>query len=185
MSEHDQHFAGFRLADGPPHRPVGMCDPHVPFLQLVGVAASWSGRVCEDISGPVLVAFVAAFPRGDHQQLRAPAFAHVRLWANIFASELIYVVVSRTADGARAHFSVTHPVLSWVLAVFPAIIPAGLYSSARVRCCRAGVCFYDFARRVHRAGNVARSLNSYVGMNADQCETGSLPRRPGTTSWRC
>ena len=48
----------------------------------------------------------------------------VRLWANIFASELIYVVFLGLLMAPSAHFSVTHPVLSWVLAVFPAVFPA-------------------------------------------------------------
>lgn len=48
----------------------------------------------------------------------------VRLWANIFASELIYVVFLGLLIAPSAHFSVTHPVLSWALAVFPAIFPA-------------------------------------------------------------
>ncbi|MBZ5695091.1 MAG: F0F1 ATP synthase subunit A [Acidobacteriia bacterium] len=48
----------------------------------------------------------------------------VRLWANIFASELIYVVFLGLLMAPSAHFSVTHPALSWVLAVFPAVFPA-------------------------------------------------------------
>jgi len=48
----------------------------------------------------------------------------VRLWANIFASELIYVVFLGLLMAPSAHFSVTHPVLSWVLAVFPVFFPA-------------------------------------------------------------
>jgi F-type H+-transporting ATPase subunit a len=47
----------------------------------------------------------------------------VRLWANIFASELIYVVFLGLLMAPSLHFSVTHPALAWVLAVFPAIFP--------------------------------------------------------------
>jgi F-type H+-transporting ATPase subunit a len=48
----------------------------------------------------------------------------VRLWANIFASELIYVVFLGLLMAPGQHFAVTHPVLSWTLAIFPAILPA-------------------------------------------------------------
>ncbi len=41
----------------------------------------------------------------------------------MFVSELIYVVFFGLLMAPSAHFSVTHPVLSWVLAVFPAIFP--------------------------------------------------------------
>jgi len=47
----------------------------------------------------------------------------VRLWANIFASELIYVVFLGLLMAPGQHFAVTHPALSWVLAVFPALLP--------------------------------------------------------------
>jgi F-type H+-transporting ATPase subunit a len=48
----------------------------------------------------------------------------VRLWANIFASELIYVVFLGLLMAPGQHFAVTHPVLSWALAIFPAVLPA-------------------------------------------------------------
>ena len=48
----------------------------------------------------------------------------VRLWANIFASELIYVVFLGLLMAPSAHFSVTYPVLSWTLAIFPVFFPA-------------------------------------------------------------
>jgi F-type H+-transporting ATPase subunit a len=48
----------------------------------------------------------------------------VRLWANIFASELIYVVFLGLLMAPGQHFAITHPALSWALAIFPAIIPA-------------------------------------------------------------
>jgi F-type H+-transporting ATPase subunit a len=47
----------------------------------------------------------------------------VRLWANIFASELIYVVFLGLLMAPGQHFAVTNPALGWVLAVFPILIP--------------------------------------------------------------
>jgi F-type H+-transporting ATPase subunit a len=47
----------------------------------------------------------------------------VRLWANIFASELIYVVFLGLLMQPGQHFAITHPVLSWTLAIFPALVP--------------------------------------------------------------
>jgi F-type H+-transporting ATPase subunit a len=47
----------------------------------------------------------------------------VRLWANIFASELIYVVFLGLLLAPGQHFAVTHPALSWAFAIFPALIP--------------------------------------------------------------
>jgi F-type H+-transporting ATPase subunit a len=47
----------------------------------------------------------------------------VRLWANIFASELIYTVFLGLLMAPGQHFAVTNPVLEWVLAVFPILIP--------------------------------------------------------------
>jgi len=48
----------------------------------------------------------------------------VRLWANIFASELIYVVFLGLLMAPSTHFSVSFPALSWALAIFPATVPA-------------------------------------------------------------
>jgi len=74
----------------------------------------------------------------------------VRLWANIFASELIYVVFLGLLMAPSAHFSVTYPVLSWSLAIFPIFFPAlFILLHAFVAVVQAFV-FYDFARRVHR-----------------------------------
>ncbi len=47
----------------------------------------------------------------------------VRLWANMFASELIYVVFLGLLMAPAQHFSVTNPVLSYGLAIFPILIP--------------------------------------------------------------
>src|ERR1700722_19079870 len=47
----------------------------------------------------------------------------VRLWANMFASELIYVVFLGLLMAPAQHFAVTNPALEWVLAVFPILIP--------------------------------------------------------------
>jgi F-type H+-transporting ATPase subunit a len=47
----------------------------------------------------------------------------VRLWANMFASELIYVVFLGLLMAPGQHFAVTNPALGWVLAVFPILIP--------------------------------------------------------------
>src|SRR5579871_3764005 len=43
----------------------------------------------------------------------------VRLWANMFASELIYVVFLGLLMAPAAHFSVTNRTLGYVLAIFP------------------------------------------------------------------
>ena len=47
----------------------------------------------------------------------------VRLWANMFASELIYVVFLGLLMAPVQHFSVTQPVLGYALAIFPILIP--------------------------------------------------------------
>jgi F-type H+-transporting ATPase subunit a len=47
----------------------------------------------------------------------------VRLWANMFASELIYVVFLGLLMTPVQHFSVTQPALSYALAIFPILIP--------------------------------------------------------------
>lgn len=47
----------------------------------------------------------------------------VRLWANIVASELIYVIFLGMLLTPALNVRVTHPALGFVLAVFPAIFP--------------------------------------------------------------
>jgi F-type H+-transporting ATPase subunit a len=47
----------------------------------------------------------------------------VRLWANMFASELIYVVFLGLLMAPSVHYSVTNPVLGYVLAIFPIFFP--------------------------------------------------------------
>ncbi|MBZ5501640.1 MAG: F0F1 ATP synthase subunit A [Acidobacteriia bacterium] len=47
----------------------------------------------------------------------------VRLWANIFASELIYVIFLGMLLAPAMHVGQTHPVLGFVLGVFPAAFP--------------------------------------------------------------
>src|ERR1700722_1346157 len=48
----------------------------------------------------------------------------VRLWANIFASELIYVVFLGLLMAPGLHFGQSHPALSIFLGIFPAVVPA-------------------------------------------------------------
>ena len=47
----------------------------------------------------------------------------VRLWANMFASELIYTVFLGLLLAPAQHFAVSNTVLSWVLGVFPLLFP--------------------------------------------------------------
>jgi F-type H+-transporting ATPase subunit a len=47
----------------------------------------------------------------------------VRLWANIFASELLYLTFVALLTAPVLHFQPTHPALAWALAIFPATIP--------------------------------------------------------------
>jgi F-type H+-transporting ATPase subunit a len=47
----------------------------------------------------------------------------VRLWANMFASELIYVVFLGLLMAPGQHFAVTQPALAWAFAIFPIFIP--------------------------------------------------------------
>jgi F-type H+-transporting ATPase subunit a len=47
----------------------------------------------------------------------------VRLWANIVASELIYVIFLGMLLAPSMNVGVTHPALGYVLAIFPAIFP--------------------------------------------------------------
>lgn len=47
----------------------------------------------------------------------------VRLWANIFASELIYVIFLGLLMAPSAHFGQSHPALAIVLGVLPATFP--------------------------------------------------------------
>jgi F-type H+-transporting ATPase subunit a len=47
----------------------------------------------------------------------------VRLWANIFASELIYIIFLGIAMGPRDAVSQHHPHWGMALAIFPAVIP--------------------------------------------------------------
>lgn len=47
----------------------------------------------------------------------------VRLWANIFASELLYLTFVALLTTPVLHFEQTNPALAWILAVFPATIP--------------------------------------------------------------
>jgi F-type H+-transporting ATPase subunit a len=75
-------------------------------------------------AGPVLWLSWLLFPVEIISSLARLLSLTVRLWANIFASELIYVVFLGLLMAPSAHFSVTYPALSWVLAVFPAIFPA-------------------------------------------------------------
>jgi F-type H+-transporting ATPase subunit a len=47
----------------------------------------------------------------------------VRLWANMFASELIYVVFLGLLMAPGQHFAVTNPALGYIFAVFPIVFP--------------------------------------------------------------
>jgi F-type H+-transporting ATPase subunit a len=47
----------------------------------------------------------------------------VRLWANIFASELLYLTFVALLTTPVLHFGSTNPALAWVLGIFPATIP--------------------------------------------------------------
>jgi len=47
----------------------------------------------------------------------------VRLWANIFASELIYVIILGLLMGPSVSAAKMHPALSFVLGILPATIP--------------------------------------------------------------
>jgi F-type H+-transporting ATPase subunit a len=47
----------------------------------------------------------------------------VRLWANMFSSELLYFIFLGLLMAPSTHFMHDNPVLGWVLAIFPATLP--------------------------------------------------------------
>ena len=90
----------------------------------------------------------------------------VRLWANIFASELIYVIFLGLCLAPAQALRHSHPAWGLALDIFPLLIPV------------AFIALHMFVAIVQ-----AFVFTILPALIADQCETGCT-RMTGTTSWR-
>jgi len=70
-----------------------------------------------------VVVVVADCPRGDDQRTARILSLTVRLWANIFASDLIYVIFLGLLIGPAQWGWSKSPVLGVLLGIFPVLIP--------------------------------------------------------------
>ncbi len=123
----------------------------------------------------------------------------VRLWANMFASELIYgIFLSLLAGGAAFGWSKS-PVLGVILGIFPATIPVlflGLHIFVSVvqayvftvlPAVYLGLALHRSSRGLSWTGDRGRTLTDTCRAKLPAiCRSSVSPaaRCPGTTSWR-
>jgi F-type H+-transporting ATPase subunit a len=74
-------------------------------------------------AGPVPALAILIFPVEIISHTARLLSLTVRLWANIFASELIYIIFLTAFIAPVMSVSHTHPILGMVLGIFPATIP--------------------------------------------------------------
>ena len=96
----------------------------------------------------------------------------VRLWANIFASDLIYGLFLGLFTGAGRLGLDEVSGCGRCRGHVPRVDSHRIYSAARVRFRHSDVRVHDSARRLHRHGHGGRALNSFVE---------PLQREPGCT----
>jgi len=77
----------------------------------------------KNLAGPVWWISWLIFPVEVFSNLARLLSLTVRLWANILASELLYLTFVGLLATPVLHFAPTNSAASWALAIFPALIP--------------------------------------------------------------
>lgn len=106
--------------------------PSVPFACAIVVFLfyNWSGlrelgpiSYAKQFAGPVPALSWLIFPVELVSHTARLLSLTVRLWANIFASELIYLIFLGLCMAPRQALLDRHPALAWTISIFPALIP--------------------------------------------------------------
>ena len=124
-----QHFPGIFLAHGRTLRASGLRHARLSLFQLAGHPPSWGRPLSADLRrfpqntwrlGPCN----SIVPCRNYFHFGARVLSlTVRLWANIFASDLIYVIFLGLLLGPFEWAWTKNPVLGIIAAIFPVFIP--------------------------------------------------------------
>jgi len=106
-------------------RPVPLACAIIIFLYYNYQGLKHSGPIgyAKHFAGPIWWISPLIFPVEIISNSARLLSLTVRLWANIFASELLYLTFVALLTAPVIHVSATHPALGWALGIFPATIP--------------------------------------------------------------
>jgi F-type H+-transporting ATPase subunit a len=116
-------FPGFLSPTGHPSVPLACAIVTFVYYNFVGVKSLGPLNYAKHFAGPIPWLSWLIFPVEILSHSARLLSLTVRLWANIFASELIYVIFLGLCMSQREAILKVHPSLAVPLAIFPAIIP--------------------------------------------------------------
>jgi F-type H+-transporting ATPase subunit a len=93
------------------------------YYNFAGLATHGPITYAKHFAGPVPALSWLIFPVEIISHSARLLSLTVRLWANMFASELVYLVFLGLCMGPRTALMENHPALGFVFGIFPAIIP--------------------------------------------------------------
>ncbi len=114
---------GFQSPTGHPSVPLACAILTFVYYNFSGVRALGPVGYAKTFAGPVPWLAWLIFPVEVISHTARLLSLTVRLWANIFASELIYLIFLGLTMAPRQALMVTHPGIATALDIFPAVIP--------------------------------------------------------------
>jgi F-type H+-transporting ATPase subunit a len=114
---------GFQSPTGHPSVPLACAILTFVYYNFSGVRALGPIGYAKTFAGPVPWLAWLIFPVEVISHTARLLSLTVRLWANIFASELIYLIFLGLTMAPRQALLARHPGAAFALSVFPAVIP--------------------------------------------------------------
>jgi F-type H+-transporting ATPase subunit a len=116
-------FPAFISPTGHPSVPLACAILTFGYYNFAGLRAQGPIGYVKHFAGPVWWLSWLIFPVEIVSHTARLLSLTVRLWANIFASELIYVIFLGLLMAPAVHFGSSSPALGVILGIFPATIP--------------------------------------------------------------
>src|SRR5271156_1788059 len=113
----------FLSPTGHPSVPLACAILTFVYYNWLGIKHHGPIGYAKHFAGPVPALAILIFPVEIISHTARLLSLTVRLWANIFASELIYVIFLTAFISPVLSVSHTHPILGIFLGIFPAVIP--------------------------------------------------------------
>jgi F-type H+-transporting ATPase subunit a len=113
----------FQSPTGHPSVPLGCAILTFAYYNLAGLRQHGPLGYAKHFAGPVWWLSWLIFPVEIISHTARLLSLTVRLWANIFASELIYVIFLGLFIAPAVSVGQTHPAIGMALGIFPAVIP--------------------------------------------------------------
>ncbi|HXP71043.1 MAG TPA: F0F1 ATP synthase subunit A, partial [Candidatus Dormibacteraeota bacterium] len=113
----------FESPTGHPSVPLACAILTFAYYNLAGLKEHGPLGYAKHFAGPVWWLSWLIFPVEIISHTARLLSLTVRLWANIFASELIYVIFLGLFIAPAVTVGHTHPLLGYALGIFPAVIP--------------------------------------------------------------